>query len=152
VSVVIYFRAKDKSSVESRLGAPIEIGTGDDKVKAKVMLSTDEIDQAICVVTDDGSGKSIWTAVVSDEYAEAKKGEADFLGIGMIGLKVISEKDYEKVAQKVIDTGLKDTDGKAILKTVDKEYKVKGAEKDIAGTDVPLHTYFGYNVWTGRPE
>lgn len=148
--VAIYFRMKDKSAVKSVLSGPIaDVESKDGKLKT-VTLGTDAIDQPICVVADDGSGNSIWSAVVPDAYADVKKVSVDFLGIGMDGLKVISLKDYEKIVQKVIDTGLKDADGKVILKTVPKEYKIKGAEKDVAGTDIPLHTYFGYDVWTGR--
>ena len=148
---VIYFRAKDKGAVKSKLSGPaVDELDPEKKLKKVIFDGTIEIDQAICVVPDDGSGKSIWSAVVSDEFVEFHKLKGDFLGVGMDELKLLSEKDYEKIAQKYVDTGEVDGDGNPIKIRVDKEYKEKAGETVIED-DVPLHTFFGYDAANGLP-
>ena len=148
---VIYFRAKDKDAVKSRLSGPAVDEQDPDKKLKKVLFDADiEIDQAICVVPDGGSGKSIWSAVVSDEFVEFHKLKGDFLGVGMDELKLLNEKDYEKIAQKYVETEDLDEFGNKIKIKVDKEYKEKAGEV-ILEDDIPLHTFFGYDAMSGLP-
>jgi len=137
-NVMIYFVASPKV-VANRLGnlqARPDLGAG---------VSKEILGQAIVVATDPDITKVAYATLIPDTLLTAARSKPQFMGKGLTEVQTDHPLLYARIAQKVVE--LSDGD-KVVMDMADAT--PNGAT--VLESDLPLHTFAGYDPWTGEPE
>jgi len=136
--VLIYFVASP-AVVANRLQnlrARPDLGAG---VKAELL------DQAIIVATDNDVTKVCYATLIPDALLPAARLKPQFRGKGLNEVKADFPAIYARIAQRTVRL----LDNTVVLQDMADAIPVGAVE---IGKDQPLHTFSGYDPWTGNPK
>ena len=141
--VMIYF-VTTPTVVANRLQnlrAHPDLGSGvkDDILAASIIVATDPDVSKVCYAT-----------LIPTELLTAARGKAQFKGKGLQEMKDDHPAVYARVAQKLVQLTDLDPQGNPMKVRMDMgEALPIGAT--VLESDLPLHTFYGYDPWTGEP-
>jgi hypothetical protein len=136
--VMIYFVASP-TVVANRLQnlrARPDLGAG---------VKEDILDSAIIVATDPDINKVAYATLIPDNLLAAARGKPQFRGKGLQEVKDNYPLVYSKIAQQRVRL----LDNTVIMMDM---ADTPPAGSTVLETDMPLHTFYGYDPWTGEPN
>jgi len=141
---MIYFVASPTMVVNrlQNLRARPDFGSG---VKGQIL------DASIIVATDPDVSKVCYSTLLPSELLDAARAKPQFRAKGLQELKDNHPAIYGKVAQKIVQLADLDPMGNPKKVRMDMDAALPPGAT-VLEADLPLHTYFGYDPWTGEPR
>lgn len=137
-NVLIYFVASPKVVV-NRLGnlqAHPDLGSG---------VAENILKQAIIVASDPDVTKVAYATLIPDTLLTAARGKTQFRGKGLLEVQTDYPAIYARIAQKMVEL----SDGTKVMMDM---ATALPAGATVLESDLPLHTFAGYDPWTGESE